>query len=43
MKELKRDNLVLITWNKFKAFFHKELENFQAFFNNYLAKIKRDL
>ncbi len=40
--KLEGENLVSITWDKFKAFFHKALGDFQASVDNYWAKIKQD-
>lgn len=35
-------SLIPITWEKFKAFLHKALEDSRVFANSYQAKIKRD-
>ena len=34
-RKLEGENLVPIYWDKFKAFFHKALDDFQAFVDSY--------
>ena len=38
----KQDNSILISWDKFKAFFWQNLRDSWAFVDSYWAKIKRD-
>lgn len=40
--KLEGNNLVPITWDKFKVFFQKALRDFRAFGNSYWRKIKYD-
>ena len=41
-RKLEGNSLISITWDEFKAFFRKFLEDSKAFVNSYWAKIKRD-